>query len=179
MSPSSLTRPKQLDPEVKWAGTWTLLTTAELAEVGLSEWARRVAQELESSRIHSKKPFCLWLLGEVGAGKTTFCKPLFTELGVDRNIAVTSPTYTYLAEYKTQNGMWLAHLDLYRSDLGLDIEDLVAEDFRSYGGYVLEWPERMEESSKRLPTHLLEIETTDLGRRYSFWSYKVLSAPGK
>ncbi len=171
MKPIDMKAPKQLNPEIKWPGTWSLLMTAEFAEEGLIDWSTRVAQHLEASRTTSKKPFCLWLLGEVGAGKTTFCKPLFTELGVDRNVAVTSPTYTYLAEYKTQSGIWLAHLDLYRLDFGLDIEDIVAEDFRSYGGYILEWPERMAESSQRLPTHLLEIETTDLGRRYSFWSY--------
>lgn len=172
MKPLTMNSPKQLNPDRKWSGTWILLMTAEFAEEGLMEWAGRVAQELESNRLSSKKPFCLWLLGDVGAGKTTFCRPLFTKLGVDRNTAVTSPTYTYLAEYKTQSGIWLAHLDLYRSDFELDIEDIAPEDLRSYGGYILEWPERMAESSKRFPTHLLEIETTGLGRRYSFWSYK-------
>jgi len=172
MTTSPLKSPKQLDPQVQWSGTWRLIATAEFAEDGLAPWARQVAHELESSRKESKKPFCLWLLGDVGAGKTTFCKPLFTELGVDKSIAVTSPTYTYLAEYKTQNGLWLAHLDLYRSDVEMDLEDLVTEDIRTYGGYILEWPERMSESSKRLPTHLLEMEVTDLGRRYSFWSYQ-------
>jgi tRNA threonylcarbamoyl adenosine modification protein YjeE len=161
---TSILIPKLFESRKNWEGRWTLLWEEEGDESLLSKLAEKVAPKLESNR-----PFCLWLLGEVGAGKTTFCKSLFTELGVPKTLAITSPTYTYVAEYKTLQGKWFAHLDLYRAHDQMDIEDLAPSDIRTYDGYVLEWPERMSESASILPTHLLEIESSSKGRKYRFW----------
>lgn len=159
--------PKMFQTLETGKGCWTLRMEEEGDESLLSTLASQVAPELES--VH---PFCLWLVGDVGAGKTTFCKSLFTVLGVPKSLSITSPTYTYLAEYKTLGGHWLAHLDLYRAHDSIDIEDLTATDIRTYSGYVIEWPEKMSASHPLLPTHLLEIETSSKGRKYLFWHFQ-------
>ncbi len=57
------------------------------------------------------------LVGELGAGKTTFVKYLATKLGIKQHI--TSPTFNIIKQYDDK----LCHIDAYRvlqEDLGLD-----------------------------------------------------------
>jgi tRNA threonylcarbamoyladenosine biosynthesis protein TsaE len=51
------------------------------------------------------------LIGGLGAGKTQFAKGLCAGLGVDQE--VTSPTFTLIHEYPTEQG-FVAHVDFYR-----------------------------------------------------------------
>lgn len=55
---------------------------------------------------------CLELIGDVGAGKTTFVKGLAVGLNVDDD--VQSPSFTISREYVTRDGLTLAHYDFYR-----------------------------------------------------------------
>lgn len=77
------------------------------------------------------------LVGDLGAGKTTFTKGLGAGLGVKR--IIKSPTYTIIREY-TDGRLPLFHVDLYRlsesevPDLGLE------EYFAGPGVTVVEWP---------------------------------------
>ncbi len=52
------------------------------------------------------------LVGDVGAGKTTFTKGLAAGLGVDDD--VQSPTFTISRVYQARDGLELAHYDFYR-----------------------------------------------------------------
>lgn len=63
------------------------------------------------------------LIGDVGAGKTTFTRGLATGLGaVD---SVTSPSFTISKSYALPSGRTLTHYDFYRlPDPGLMAEDL-------------------------------------------------------
>jgi tRNA threonylcarbamoyladenosine biosynthesis protein TsaE len=52
------------------------------------------------------------LVGDIGAGKTTFTKGLARGLGVSDD--VQSPTFTISRIYETPSGIRLAHYDFYR-----------------------------------------------------------------
>ena len=80
------------------------------------------------------------LVGELGAGKTTFARALLASLGVDARIK--SPTYSLIESYAAA-GLAIHHLDLYRIvDAGelewLGLADLMVEPYL----LLVEWPER-------------------------------------
>lgn len=68
-------------------------------------------------------PACLELVGDVGAGKTTFTRGFAAGLGVKS--PVTSPSFTLSNVYAFPGGR-LVHYDFYRlSDPGIMSEDLI------------------------------------------------------
>jgi len=81
------------------------------------------------------------LSGELGAGKSTFCRGFIAACGYTG--AVKSPTYTLIETYST-DVTEIRHLDLYRLD---DPEELEFIGFRdllaSEGVLLIEWPERV------------------------------------
>ncbi len=80
----------------------------------------------------------LALVGDLGAGKTTFVKTIAAQLG--STAEVTSPTFSIVQEYPTPEGP-LFHFDLYRLD---SIEEVLDLDFEAYLDQarfcVVEWP---------------------------------------
>lgn len=55
---------------------------------------------------------CLELIGDVGAGKTTFTKGLALGLGIDEDIQ--SPSFTISRVYDARDNLQLDHYDFYR-----------------------------------------------------------------
>lgn len=55
---------------------------------------------------------CLELVGDVGAGKTTFVKGLAVGLAIDED--VQSPSFTISRTYPARDGLQLDHYDFYR-----------------------------------------------------------------
>lgn len=53
----------------------------------------------------------VFLSGDLGAGKTTFCQFLLKAAGVEE--AVKSPTYALYSHYQTRDNSFI-HMDLYR-----------------------------------------------------------------
>lgn len=80
------------------------------------------------------------LFGELGAGKTTLTQGISTGLGLHEYIR--SPTFTIINEYQ---GRWpIYHMDLYRMETGLEIENLGLEEFFFGSGVVIvEWAEKL------------------------------------
>lgn len=65
----------------------------------------------------------LELVGDVGAGKTTFTKALAKGMGIQET--VQSPTFTISNTYRTNNDIELRHYDFYRlHDAGVMREEL-------------------------------------------------------
>ena len=61
---------------------------------------------------------CIELIGDVGAGKTTFVQGLGN--GLEANDVIQSPSFTISREYQCRDGLRLAHYDFYRlSDAGV------------------------------------------------------------
>ena len=82
-------------------------------------------------------PAVIELIGDVGAGKTTFARGLAQGLRVKK--PVTSPSFTISKSYALPTGGHLIHYDFYRlSDPGLMQEDL-SEAIQSNNIVIIEW----------------------------------------
>lgn len=82
----------------------------------------------------------LHLVGELGAGKSSFARALLQALGVQG--AIKSPTYTLLERYPLDDGQEAAHLDLYRlADAG-ELDFLGLDALADARLWLVEWPER-------------------------------------
>lgn len=99
--------------------------------------AKDIAKNLKAGDI-------ILLRGDLGAGKTHFVKGIVNALGGD-DVAVTSPTFTIINEYKTKT-LNIYHFDLYRIENFNELFNIGYEEY-FYGSGVcfVEWPERAEE----------------------------------
>lgn len=100
-------------------------------------------------------PFVLFLEGTMGAGKTTFTRHLLQTVGLSQATPVTSPTYTILNEYNIGQH-YFAHMDFYRIDGGIELEELDALHYRKFRGFIVEWPQNVAKGLLA-PTHVLRI----------------------
>lgn len=99
-------------------------------------------------------PACVYLQGEMGAGKTTLCKAIIEHLGYVG--AVTSPTYNLIQEYPVSNGI-VYHMDLYRVQQPEEVAFLALPDLWTDNSlFLIEWPDN---GVPFLPkqTHCIEI----------------------
>ncbi|HEX9304359.1 MAG TPA: tRNA (adenosine(37)-N6)-threonylcarbamoyltransferase complex ATPase subunit type 1 TsaE [Thermoanaerobaculia bacterium] len=97
-------------------------------------FGRKLALELSSRDV-------VYLIGELGVGKTAFARGLAAGLGaVAREVA--SPTFAILHEYAAPGGaIVMRHLDLYRlADGPKDLEILGLPDAVAGAPVAVEWP---------------------------------------
>lgn len=121
-----------------------MLTSAAATEAAGAALARAVANAEQA---------CIYLRGELGAGKTTFARGFLAGLG--HTGRVPSPTYTLVEPYDVA-GRRVWHLDLYRLGDGAELEYLGLDEMAGPGGVLLiEWPER---GLEYLPNDDLSIE---------------------
>ena len=105
----------------------------------------------------------LLLVGELGAGKTTFVQGLAAALGI--TAAITSPTFTIASEYPVITHptiTQLLHIDLYRLEPAQAQRDvIVAEllDRVSDPGRltIIEWADRLGEQAASLAAIRLSL----------------------
>ena len=115
---------------------------------GLSE-LQAFADSFVSSLVGGELVF---LIGDLGAGKTAFVQAVAKSLGVTQ--AVTSPTFTIVAEYEVEGSgavSMLVHADLYRLDDAVAQSDPVVTSLLSRakeGALVMiEWADKLGEVS--------------------------------
>ncbi|MEZ4788116.1 MAG: tRNA (adenosine(37)-N6)-threonylcarbamoyltransferase complex ATPase subunit type 1 TsaE [Flavobacterium haoranii] len=78
---------------------------------------------------------------EMGAGKTTLIKALVKHLGVKNNSS--SPTFSLVNEYETENGEVLYHFDLYRLNSEIEAYDMGIDEYFYSGNWCfIEWPDK-------------------------------------
>jgi tRNA threonylcarbamoyladenosine biosynthesis protein TsaE len=87
-------------------------------------------------------PLVFFLLGELGSGKTMFVQGLGCGLGVPAGYSITSPSYTIVNEYPGRLALY--HIDLYRLNTDLDLDDLgLSEYLHGRGVAAVEWADRL------------------------------------
>ena len=107
------------------------------------------------------KDYKIWTFnGEMGAGKTTLIKSICKNLGVIDE--VSSPTFSLVNEYKTQNGKTVYHFDFYRIKSINEAYDMGIEEYFESGNICLiEWPNMIDEILLNEKTFNLFISIND------------------
>ena len=83
------------------------------------------------------------LTGDLGAGKTLFCKGVGEALGVPPG-RIVSPSFTIVTEHRGR--IPLTHVDVYRLDTLREAEEIgLSETFSGAGVCVVEWAEKVRE----------------------------------
>ncbi|MCQ3809430.1 MAG: tRNA (adenosine(37)-N6)-threonylcarbamoyltransferase complex ATPase subunit type 1 TsaE [Acidimicrobiia bacterium] len=96
----------------------------------------------------------LLLVGDLGAGKTTFTQGFAA--GLDIHEPVTSPTFTLAREYHGR--LLLHHLDVFRLEQVSEVLDLgLPELLDSDGVTLIEWGDAIRQA---LPNDYLEVALT-------------------
>lgn len=80
--------------------------------------------------------------GEMGVGKTTFIKMLCKTLGVKE--ATSSPTFSLVNEYHSENGDLIYHFDVYRLKNESEAYDMGMDEYLYSGAWnFIEWAEKI------------------------------------
>ena len=121
-------------------------------EAAVIDFAENLMREILQSQ--DALPCVIELVGDVGAGKTTFTKGLARGLKITEEI--TSPTFTISKVYENSRGQKLVHYDFYRlENPGIMVEDLFENLQDPNTVTVIEWADTVSEI---LPANHLRLE---------------------
>ena len=117
-------------------------------------FTRSEAETIEAGRAFARslpKRAVVLLIGNLGAGKTTFTKGVVEELGGGDD--VSSPTFSLIHEYGNPPRVY--HIDLYRLDEQREVQSLGLDELFDREAVVLiEWGERF---AQLMPADCYEV----------------------
>lgn len=132
-------------------------------EAATLAWGRRLGEVVrQAAGKDEDQGGVIYLVGELGAGKTTWARGLLAGLGYTGR--VKSPTYTLIEPYQVA-GYTVLHLDLYRLVDAEEVEFLgLREALDTHALVLMEWPER---GVGHVPSAdvRVELEVVALGRQ--------------
>jgi len=109
-------------------GSWTVISSSTRDTIS---WGRKLGRLVQGGEI-------IGLVGELGAGKTSFVRGFAAGAGVGKEAWVRSPTFTLINEY--QGRLQVYHIDLYRIGKAEEIDALnLREYLYSDGVSLIEW----------------------------------------
>ena len=88
----------------------------------------------------NREAFIVFLVGDLGTGKTTLVKEIIHALGV--NDQIKSPTFTIIEPYENTLAN-IYHMDLYRINNSSELESIGLEEYLNEPNAIIfiEWPE--------------------------------------
>ena len=102
----------------------------------LNQISKTISQKLENGD-------CIFLIGEIGVGKTTFTRYLINNLQNQRGLKETevlSPTFNLLYEYEIKD-LKIMHYDLYRIKKVNELDHLGIFSENKKTVKIIEWPD--------------------------------------
>ena len=111
------------------------------------------------------KQDCIFIFGEIGAGKTTLTRAIINNLQTENReneTQVLSPTFNIVYEYESSNYK-IMHYDLYRLKTEKEVKQLNIFDQDSSSVKIIEWPEIIKNKPEdRLEIYLYHKHEEDL-----------------
>ena len=116
----------------------------------LKQISKKISQKLKNGD-------CVFLIGEIGVGKTTFTRYLINylqEKNREKITEVLSPTFNLLYEYDLKN-IKIMHYDLYRVEDESELKHLGIFSDKQETIKIIEWPQLIDiPLSDKLEIHL-------------------------
>ena len=116
----------------------------------LNKISKTISQKLENGD-------CIFLIGEIGVGKTTFTRYLINNLQNQEGVKETevlSPTFNLLYEYEIKD-LKVMHYDLYRIKKNNELDHLGIFSESEKTVKIIEWPDLIKTPlSNKLEIHL-------------------------
>ena len=121
-----------------------------------------------------KKGDCIFLIGEIGVGKTTFTRCLINNLQKQKSskeTEVLSPTFNLLYEYKIKD-LKIMHYDLYRIKKAEELDHLGILSDRLDTIKIIEWPDLIKTPLKNKLEIYLEYGQYENERNIKFVGFE-------
>ena len=120
----------------------------------LNQISKTISKKLENGD-------CIFLIGEIGVGKTTFTRYLINNLQNQKGLKETevlSPTFNLLYEYEIKD-LKIMHYDLYRIKKATELKHLGIFSENEKTVKIIEWPNLIKTPfTNKLEIHLEYIE---------------------
>ena len=113
---------------------------------------------------------CIFLIGEIGVGKTTFTRNFINYLqkkNAIKQTEVLSPTFNLLYEYEIKN-LKVMHYDLFRIKKKKELDELGIFEENYDTIKIIEWPELVETKEKNRLEIYLSYSNKDNERKLIF-----------